>query len=784
MTQHDVESGARRVVCGPRRIEATYEEIKLLGRGSFGAARLVKCRRTGKRLVSKEIKLDALSGSEREKARGEAELLRRCSSHSNIVTYIESFMQAPERRGRGSGACSLFIVMDYCDGGDLDQLVKDKKNSGRRFSENEAMAIFVQLELALQHVHAHRILHRDIKAGNIFMTRAGVVKLGDFGIAKALGEDSVARTRIGTPYYLAPEICHGRPYGRSADMWALGVVLYLMLAMRLPYEAKSMAELVKKVTDESRRPPALSERHLSADVRALSASLLRHDARRRPSADALASSPLTQSHLARLGELIETQRAAVQLEKRERIDAARTRRRDRQRQQQPSSSQSHQQQQQREQQHLTRQRQGQQKQMQQALEERPPWRALITQPAERDEVHDSESKPGRGKPGKTTQGITATSRRPQSRPGISALRRDGGFDGDFRPTSKDAPVRALPGMSSARAGHGEHSCDKATAAAAAPLPVNPFSREAMKRGVDWASSRSGRMQTHAQARGHPQPQPQSQPQSAVSPPRQARHAQMVAESRAREAALSDAARREYFETRRAAQRNKLEVQRNEASDAATAAASCNTGHPHRVRVNPRVHREWWGEVGANDRGDGEALVVAAPSKAELVRQRARQRAAEAAERRREELRAAAQAQFKELRQVRERVSQHPATPLRAIVPTSAAIDSTSQPKSKSPGSDPWEQAMDKAELTHPCARPDMDIKSGKISKASSPARVRAVAEAKTAHNSLEVSTHIEIDEGDNGELAELFALGSTIDKALRTELDSGVLESERDDIKQ
>ena len=62
--------------------------------------------------------------------------------------------------------------------------------------------------------------------------------------------------------------------------------------------------------------------------------------------------------------------------------------------------------------------------------------------------------------------------------------------------------------------------------------------------------------------------------------------------------------------------------------------------------------------------------------------------------------------------------------------------------------------------------------------------MRAVAEAKTAHNSLEVSTHIEIDEGDNGELAELFALGSTIDKALRTELDSGVLESERDDIKQ
>merc|ERR1719197_1911972 len=285
-------------------------------------------------------------------------------------------------------------------------------------------------------------------------------------------------------------------------------------------------------------------------------------------------------------------------------------------------------------------------------------------------------------------------------------------------------------MSSARAGHGEHSCDKATAAAAAPLPVNPFSREAMKRGVDWASSRSGRMQTHAQARGHPQPQPQSQPQSAVSPPRQARHAQMVAESRAREAALSDAARREYFETRRAAQRNKLEVQRNEASDAATAAASCNTGHPHRVRVNPRVHREWWGEAGANDRGDEGAVVVAAPSKAELVRQRARQRAAEAAERRREELRAAAQAQFKELRQVRERVSQHPTTPLQAIVPTSAAIDCASQPKTRSPASGTWKQAVDKTESSCPSTRLEVDAKSSKVMKVSSRAEVRGVAEAK------------------------------------------------------
>jgi len=274
---------------------------------------------------------------------------------------------------------------------------------------------------------------------------------------------------------------------------------------------------------------------------------------------------------------------------------------------------------------------------------------------------------------------------------------------------------------------------------------------------------------------------------------------MVAESRAREAALSDAARREYFETRRAAQRNKLEVQRIEASDAAAAAASGSD----RVRVNPRIHREWWGKAGVRECGGGEAMVVAAPSKADFVRQRARQRAAEAAEQRRAELRAAARAQFKELRQVRERVSQHPTTPLQAIVPTSAAIDCASQPKTRSPASGTWKQAVDKTESSCPSTRLEVDAKSSKVMKVSSRAEVRGVAEAKggiaeprshgsndakVIHNSLEVSTHIEIDpsadDGDNDELAELFALGNTIDRALRTELDSGVLESEREDVKQ
>ena len=165
-----------------QQLDTKYKPGRILGRGSFGCARLVTCRASNKTMVAKEVKLDALSKREREKAQSEADLLRVCSAHPNVVTYIESFLSSLE--GDARAGCSLHIVMDHCDGGDLGQLVDGKKKLGRPFSENEAMAILVQLNLALEHVHAQRILHRDIKAQNIFLTKAGVVKLGDFGIAK------------------------------------------------------------------------------------------------------------------------------------------------------------------------------------------------------------------------------------------------------------------------------------------------------------------------------------------------------------------------------------------------------------------------------------------------------------------------------------------------------------------------------------------------------------------------------------------------------------------------
>lgn len=123
------------------------------------------------------------------------------------------FLQATHR----VPLCS--IVMEYADGGDLQQLVNKHKDAGTFMGEDEALGYFVQICLGLKHIHDKSIVHRDIKSPNVFLTKDGLVKLGDFGVAKALDHTAaMAQTQIGTPYYLSPEIVAGEQYNRKTDV--------------------------------------------------------------------------------------------------------------------------------------------------------------------------------------------------------------------------------------------------------------------------------------------------------------------------------------------------------------------------------------------------------------------------------------------------------------------------------------------------------------------------------------------------------------------------------------
>ena len=97
--------------------------------------------------------------------------------------------------------------MEYADGGDLSKKIKEQKATGKLFDESIILDWFTQLCLAIKHVHDRKIIHRDIKGQNIFITKNNTVKLGDFGIARVLNKTmEKAKTVVGTPYYLSPEI--------------------------------------------------------------------------------------------------------------------------------------------------------------------------------------------------------------------------------------------------------------------------------------------------------------------------------------------------------------------------------------------------------------------------------------------------------------------------------------------------------------------------------------------------------------------------------------------------
>merc|ERR1719203_509728 len=138
--------------------------------------------------------------------------------------------------------------MDYCEGGDLSERIKKMRQSGKSFPEQQVLRWFTQAILALKYIHDQHILHRDLKSCNFFLSKSGNLKMGDFGIAKVLScTVACAKTQIGTPYYLSPEVCQEKPYSWASDIWAMGCILFELCAARVPFDAPNISSLVQKI---------------------------------------------------------------------------------------------------------------------------------------------------------------------------------------------------------------------------------------------------------------------------------------------------------------------------------------------------------------------------------------------------------------------------------------------------------------------------------------------------------------------------------------------------------
>mmetsp|Transcript_289 Transcript_289/g.525 ORF Transcript_289/g.525 Transcript_289/m.525 type:complete len:776 (-) Transcript_289:11-2338(-) len=270
-----------------------YQVIKKVGAGSYGSVFVVKAKRDGKKYVMKRIPLKDMSAKEKKAAKQEVALLQTLQ-HPHIVAYKDSFLDNNDK--------DLCIVMTNCEGGDLSS--KIKKHRYKKIPESQIMIWFVQILLAVEFLHTRKVLHRDLKSQNIFLMKDGTVKLGDFGIARVFDKTlDMAKTTIGTPLYMAPEVCNNRPYSYKSDVWSVGCILYEMCTRRHPFDAHDLKGLFMKIIRGVYSPIPFS---YSQKMRGIIKRMLSTNSHKRPTLTQILKSSYIKKYLMKLGHHIMT----------------------------------------------------------------------------------------------------------------------------------------------------------------------------------------------------------------------------------------------------------------------------------------------------------------------------------------------------------------------------------------------------------------------------------------------------------------------------------------------
>ncbi|XP_062598411.1 uncharacterized protein LOC134259826 isoform X2 [Saccostrea cucullata] len=261
--------------------EVVLEFEAILGNGSFGIVYLIKDKEN-RRYAVKRINFQGQE-SERTQALREAELLSKVRNEY-ILNYIESFED---------DEC-LNIVTEYCDGGDLEVYLRNR--NGKSLPEVRICHWIYQIASGLQYLHGQKILHRDLKAKNIFLMSDLSLKLGDLGIAKLLElNQSKAESFVGTPAYMSPELFKHLPYNHKSDIWSFGCCCYEMVALQKAFGNDSLFALCKKVCSNE-RPPFPSQ--YSESLKSIVYSMLDEEPDCRPSAKDIVTNVYIKKRLA------------------------------------------------------------------------------------------------------------------------------------------------------------------------------------------------------------------------------------------------------------------------------------------------------------------------------------------------------------------------------------------------------------------------------------------------------------------------------------------------------
>ena len=277
-----------------KKVVKGYKILKTIGTGASGSAFLAKNEK-GELRVIKQIDLRFLDENEKRMSLQEVKVLRALSTHRHITGYYEYFIHGG----------LIHIVMEYADGGDLNNFLEERK--GKPLDDDLVVEWATQLALALHYVHSKKILHRDLKSQNIFITRKyNRLLLGDFGISRVLSAtQELAQTVIGTPSYLSPELYENQKYDRKSDVWALGCIFYELCCLRLPFDGTNMAAIMLKVlTTEPEPVPA----HYS--ISSLIMLMLQKDPQKRPTIEMVLNHPAIRKQMKIFAEPFERKKKA------------------------------------------------------------------------------------------------------------------------------------------------------------------------------------------------------------------------------------------------------------------------------------------------------------------------------------------------------------------------------------------------------------------------------------------------------------------------------------------
>ena len=227
---------------GNEFLKLKYNQIKVLMLDQIKQVYLAQKKDNQEKKIIKEINLLKLNEKERDMAIQEGIILSKLK-HPNIINCNEFHLENDK----------IDIIMEYAEGGDLFNKIKEQKNKNKIFEEKEIIEWFIEICEGVKYIHENKIIHRDLKPLNIFLTKNNKIKIGDFGIAALLKYRSQAETVIGTQIYLSPEIMKSKLYNYKSDIWNLGIILYELTQLKHPFfdENISNEKMINNIEKEN-----------------------------------------------------------------------------------------------------------------------------------------------------------------------------------------------------------------------------------------------------------------------------------------------------------------------------------------------------------------------------------------------------------------------------------------------------------------------------------------------------------------------------------------------------